>query len=28
MEDKFDWLGAANKYLGIFNDAKENFKVR
>ena len=28
MEDKFDWLGAANKYLGIFNDAKENFEVR
>ena len=27
MEDKFDWLSAANKYLGIFNEAKENFKV-
>ena len=27
MEDKFDWLGAANQYLKVFKEAKENFKI-
>ena len=27
MEDKFDWLSAANKYLGIFNEAKKISKL-
>jgi glycosyltransferase involved in cell wall biosynthesis len=27
MEEKFDWLGAANQYLKVFREAKKNFKA-
>ena len=27
MENKFDWLGSANQYLKVFEEAKQNFKV-
>ena len=27
MENEFDWLGSANQYLKVFEEAKQNFKA-